>query len=371
MSPSAPQHPDLTRIILAVLVTGLLIVGSFWILRPFLGPLLWATTLVVATWPLMLRVQALLFGRRSLAGAAMTAAFMLLFAIPIAYGVAALVEYLPEVGGHVKDVGALSIPAPPDWVAGIPLVGQRIADEWNALAARGPGVLLQQVAPYLKTLGTWLLAEAGGLGMFVVQLVLTLLLTAVLYAGGETAAAGAIRFARRLGGERGTRAVAIAASSVRAVALGIIVTALAQSVLGGVGLAVAGVPYAVLLSAVMFVLCIAQLGPGFVLVPAVAWMYWKDSGVAATLLLVWSIVVIGMDNVLRPLLIKRGADLPLLLIMSGVIGGLLAFGVIGLFVGPVILAVSWRLLEAWVNDGLPPAAAEETGPAAAKAERIG
>ena len=140
----------------------------------------------------------------------------------------------------------------------------------------------------------------------------------------------------------------LAGQAIRAVALGIIVTALAQSALAGIGLAVAGVPYAAVLTALAFLLCIAQIGPGLVLIPAIAWLYWKDATVAATLLLIWSVGVILLDNFLRPILIRRGADLPLLLIMAGVIGGLFAFGVLGLFVGPVVLAVTYTLLNAWI-----------------------
>ena len=139
-------------------------------------------------------------------------------------------------------------------------------------------------------------------------------------------------------------------------ALGVGVTAVVQTVLGGIGLAVAGVPFASLLSAVMLMLCIAQLGPALVLFPAVAWMYWTGETAWATVLLVWSLVVSTLDNILRPMLIKKGADLPLLLIFAGVIGGLLGFGLIGIFVGPVVLAVTYTLLGAWIEDDLDEAA---------------
>jgi len=134
------------------------------------------------------------------------------------------------------------------------------------------------------------------------------------------------------------------------VALGVVVTAIVQSAAAGIGLAVSGVPYVTVLTAVIFMLCIAQLGPVLVLAPAVGWLYWSGDPVWGTVLLVWTVLVGGLDNVLRPILIKRGADLPLLLIFAGVIGGLVSFGIIGLFVGPVILAVTYRLLESWVAD---------------------
>jgi predicted PurR-regulated permease PerM len=144
--------------------------------------------------------------------------------------------------------------------------------------------------------------------------------------------------------------------AIRAVALGVVVTALVQSVLGGIGLAVTGIPAATLLTVLIFICCVAQLGPLLVLVPAIIWLYWSGDTTWGTVLLVWSCLVATLDNVLRPVLIRMGADLPMLLILSGVIGGLLAFGMIGLFIGPVVLAVSYRLLTAWMNEAPEPTA---------------
>jgi predicted PurR-regulated permease PerM len=183
-----------------------------------------------------------------------------------------------------------------------------------------------------------------------VEFLLTIVVAAVLYSRGETAADSVRQFARRLAGARADGVVQLAAQAVRAVALGVVVTALIQALLGGIGLAICGVPFVGVLIAVMLILGIAQLGPSFVLVPAIIWLYWKGDSTWGTVLVVWSLVVLGMDNFLRPMLIKRGADLPLLLIFTGVIGGLIAFGIIGLFIGPVLLAVGYTLLAAWVGD---------------------
>ena len=133
-------------------------------------------------------------------------------------------------------------------------------------------------------------------------------------------------------------------------ALGVVVTALLQSVLGGIGLALAGVPFAAVLTAVMFMMCIAQLGPGLVLIPAVVWLYWSGHPGWGTFLLVWSIIVISLDNIVRPLLIRKGAHLPLVLLLAGVIGGLIAFGLVGIFLGPVVLAVAYTLLNSWMDE---------------------
>lgn len=341
---------DLTRVVLGVMFLILLIAASLWVLRPFLLALIWATMVVIATWPLMRAVQARLGGRRGLAVAVMTTLFLLVFVAPLWSAVSVIVEHTDEVAAMSKSFSVARIPSPPAWLEGIPIAGPKITEVWRELAASTPEQLGDKLLPYARVAGSWFVVQAGGIGRMLLQLLLTIVIAAVLYASGETAAATVLRFARRLAGERGEYVAVLAGKAIRAVALGVVVTAIVQSTLAGVGLAIAGVPYAGFLTAVAFVLCIAQLGPSLVLFPAVGWLYWRGDFLWATVLLVWSLVVVSLDNFLRPWLIKRGADLPLLLILVGVIGGLLAFGVIGLFVGPVILAVTYTLLSAWMNE---------------------
>jgi predicted PurR-regulated permease PerM len=205
--------------------------------------------------------------------------------------------------------------------------------------------------PYADDIAKWFVSQAGSIGLVFVQFLLTVVLAALMYADGERAASVLRRFGQRLAGVYGDNAVILAGQAIRGVALGVGVTAVVQSVLGGIGLGLAGVPFAGLLTAVMLLLCIAQLGPALVLFPAVGWLFWSGQSGWGIFLLVWSAVVVTMDNFLRPVLIKRGADLPLLLIFAGVIGGLLAFGLIGIFVGPVVLAVAYTLLDAWIKLG--------------------
>jgi len=247
-------------------------------------------------------------------------------------------------------VAELHIPAPPDWVAGVPVVGAKVASEWSALATATPEALVAKVTPYVGPVASWIAAQAGNVGGFAIHLLLALALCGVLYMTGETAARGVRRFARRVHGERGDQLVVLAGASIRAVALGIVVTALVQTTLAALGLWAAGVPYASAIAALILVFCIAQLGPSLPMLGGVAWLFYVDATVAASLLLVWTVVVASLDNVLRPILIRRGAELPLLLIMAGVIGGLLGFGLVGLFVGPVILAVAYTLIGAWVDE---------------------
>jgi len=344
----APSH-DLARTLFLILVIGLLISGTLWIVKPFLPALVWAAMIVVATWPLLKKVQNLLWGRRSLAVLAMTLALVLIVAVPVVFAIGTIVGHLGDFRDGVSALFARPLPQPPEWLAKLPY-GDRIANEWRAQVAIGPAQWLAGLQPYAGKITTWIAARAGGLGMLSLHVMLTIVLASVLYARGEAAAGVIKRFAHRIGGERGDNAVALAAQAIRAVAMGIVVTALVQSALGGIGLAIAGVPYAAVLSSLMFVFCIAQLGPGLVLVPATIWVFYEGHTGWGIFLIAITVAATTLDNILRPWLIRRGADLPLLLILTGVIGGLIAFGIVGLFVGPVLLAVSYTLLTAWIDE---------------------
>ena len=346
---TTPSHPqDLTRIMLALLFIGGLIAASFWILHPFVSALLWATMIVISTWPLMLKVQELLWGKRSLAVAFMTLLLLMMLVVPLTLSIITVVERSAEIVGWTRSLANLSIPTPPSWVGTLPVVGKKIADGWNHLATSTPTELSARITPYAGIAASWVAAKAGGFGMMIAQFLLTVIISAILYSTGEMAAAGVCLFARRLAGQPGEDAAILAAKATRGVALGVGVTALVQSLLGGIGLAVSGVPAATLLTAVMFMLCLAQVGPGLVLIPAVIWLFWQDQTLWGSIMIGWTLFVGTIDNFIRPFLIKKGADLPMILIFAGVLGGLIAFGIIGLFIGPVVLAVTYTLLSAWV-----------------------
>jgi predicted PurR-regulated permease PerM len=270
--------------------------------------------------------------------------------VPLYLAVSTIVESadrISELGNSLRTSG---IPPPPEWVASVPLVGPKLSTAWQREAAGGGAALVEQLAPYARGAASALASRAGSFGASVVQFLLTVVIAALLYASGEAAALALRRFFRRLAGQRGEQIVILAGQAIRSVALGVVVTALVQTALTGIGLAIAGVPHAGLLAAVALVLCIAQVGPALVLIPAVIWLFVSGSTGLGVFLVVWSVGTLTVDNVLRPWLIKRGAHLPLWLIFSGVIGGLIAFGVIGLFIGPVALAVAYTLVGSWVDE---------------------
>jgi predicted PurR-regulated permease PerM len=345
----AERQSDLTRDTLAVVFLFVLIAASTWILLPFLTAVVWATMIVVATWPMLLMLQRWLLGRRWLAVTGMTLLLLAIFLLPFLFAIGTFIENFKEITNWTTSLANFKLPPPPDWLGKIPLVGARAASQWQQFAELSREELATRLSPYLGGVVRWVAEQVGGLGMLLGQIVLTVLISAVLYGTGESAAAMALRFGSRLAGEQGEQAIRLAGQAIYGVALGVVLTAFVHAVLAGIGLAVVGVPFAVMLTAVMFISAIVQVGVVPIMLCAVAWLYWTGDTTWGTVLIVWTLLIAPVDNILRPILIKKGADLPLLLIIVGVLGGMLAFGIIGLFVGPVILAVAYTLFTAWIN----------------------
>jgi len=345
------QPIEIARSTLAVLCIVLLIATCLWILQPFLFALGWAVMIVIATWPFMLSVQKGCWNKRWVAVVVMSLALILLLVLPLSFAVLTIVDKGGDLIVLLKSLKTVRIAAPPDWFEKVPFISHTLIERWQQLSMISPQELSDKLAPHVNTTLKWFVGQVGHIGMLVVQCLLMIILSAVLYAQGEKAADLVCSFGRRLAGDRGQAAAILSAAAIRSVAIGIVGTAIIQSALGGIGLLVVGVPAVALLIAVMMMLCIAQIGPGLVLFPSVIWLYWSGRNTWATVLLVWSVFVALSDNFLRPFLIRKGADLPLILIIAGVIGGLFAFGVIGLFIGPVVLAVTYTLLLAWIKGG--------------------
>lgn len=347
------MKPDLARTIVSAFFIVGLIALSLWVLRPFLPALVWAVMIVVATWPLMKSLERTFGGRRTPAVVVMTLGMLFLVVVPFWLAVNTIGEHSGQIVSFAQRITQEGLPSAPDALRAVPLVGQKIHDFWNHLVSGGVSHLLSYLSPHAAQGSKWLLSQVGSIGGVLVEFLLMLVIASILYATGEGAARTMRRFGFRLSGQRGENSVILAGQAIRSVALGVGLTAIVQTLIGGVGMAMAGVPFAPLLAALMLMFCIAQIGPLPILAPAVIWMYWQGEQVVwATFLLVITLVVVTLDNLLRPLLIKRGADLPLLLILAGVIGGLLSFGLIGIFVGPVALAVTYTLFGAWLDDPL-------------------
>lgn len=346
---SQTSSRDIIQTTLGLLVLGCLAISSYLVLKPFLAALVWAGMIVVATWPLMLKLQALLFGKRWLAVTIVTIGLLFLLIIPLWLAISSIVTNSSDISEFAESLRSSGIPEPPAKLKDVPLIGQRLTAKWQEFSNTDRGELGAKISPYIGRALGWLISSIGDLSLLFLHFILTVIISAILFVSGESVSAGLKQFANRLAGERGEGIVVLSGQAIRAVALGIVVTSLLQAAMAALGFLVTSTPYPLLLTVILFLLCVIQIGAWAVLLPVVGWLFYSGSSGMASAMLVWSILILVMDNVLRPLLIKKGADLPLLLIFAGVIGGLLAFGILGLFIGPVALAVTYTLLKAWIN----------------------
>ena len=344
-------YNDIARTTLVILSIGILIVAVFWIVKPFLLAMVWASMYVVATWPLLIRLERILWGKRGLAAAVMTIILALVFVVPMVAALSIIEANMDRIVAWLTFMNSFSLPPPPHWVEALPIIGSKLSAIWHEASVAGAAELSVEVVPNAEKIATWFIGRAGTLGKTTFDFLLTVIIAGVLYSTGDGIAKGVLRFARRLAGDRGEVVTILAARTVRGVALGVVVTALVQSTAGGIGLAFAGVPAVSLLSAVMFILCLVQLGPALIMFPAAIWLFWSGHTTGGAVLFVWAILVSTIDNFLRPMLIRKSVDIPTLLIFPGVIGGLMALGIIGVFIGPVILAITYSLISDWVQEG--------------------
>jgi predicted PurR-regulated permease PerM len=327
----------------AVVVLGLL---CLLILRPFISAALWAVILCFTTWPLFLRLEALLGGRRALSALIATLLLAAIIVVPVVILGATLADNVSSLIKAGQKLILQGPPSPPDWVANIPLIGSHVGDYWNYLN-ESSSVRLQELARLLPAAKTIILRGGSAIAAGIFQIALSLMIAFFLYRDGHAAANQLHAALHRLAGERGDRLLDLAGATIRAVVYGVLGTALLQGVVAAIGFAIAGVPGSVSLGFVTFVMSFLPGGPLIVAAPAAFWLYRQGSMVWATFIMAWGLMVIMLENVVKPLLISRGGSTPMILVMLGVLGGALAFGVIGMFLGPTLVALGYSLFEQW------------------------
>ncbi|MCJ7958998.1 MULTISPECIES: AI-2E family transporter [unclassified Pseudomonas] len=321
--------------------------ASFWVMAPFWSALFWGAVLAFASWPLMRLLTRWLGGRESLAAGILTLGWMLLVAVPLVWLGFNLADHVRDAVGLIKDIQVDGLPAAPTWLGSIPLVGERLVATWDSIDQQG-AALMVSIKPYLGQVGNWLLARSAQIGGGILELTLSLVFVFFFYRDGPRLATFVHRLLERLIGDRAGYYIELVAGTVQRVVNGVIGTAAAQALLALIGFLIAGVPGALVLGIVTFLLSLIPMGPPLVWIPATAWLAWKGDYTYAVFLGVWGTFIIsGVDNVLKPYLISRGGNLPLVIVLLGVFGGLIAFGFIGLFIGPTLLAVAYSLLTDW------------------------
>ena len=338
------------QVVEAALRVGVLVLIGAWtlqIVRPFAEIVIWAVILAVAIHPLYAGLARRLGGRTKLSAALVTAVALAILLVPSAEMLGVTVGEARAVAEQAE-AGALRVPAPPAGVREWPLVGERTYSFWFG-ASRNLDATLETLEPEIRAVGRWGLSSLAGLTGAVVQFAVSIFIAGVLLVSGEGAGAFAVRFATRLAGAQGERFVHLAVATIRSVARGLLGIAVIQAALAALGLAAIGVPAAMLWALLVLILAIMQLPPLLVLGPIMVWAFATQGTVAAVVFLVYGLLVGVSDSFLKPLLLGRGLEVPTLVIVLGAVGGVVTAGLIGLFVAPIVLAVAYQLLMAWIE----------------------
>lgn len=338
---------------LALFLVVALIVAALAVLEPFALILLWAIFLSITFWPVQVWLTHHLGGRHRLAAALVVLLLALVLVAPLTIAALAAVPSVKSVSELLADPSRWQIPPPPTWLSGIPIVGDQIGSIWTSAQKNTAGTL-ETYREGLAGSAGWALARVVGIGRTLVKLFLAVAITWPMLAGGSKGAALLHRFAERVGGDRAVGLLQQAGRTIRAVSLGVIGTSLLAAALQTAGLYVAGVPYAALLGVVSFVLATMQIGTTPVWLGALLWLVHEGHTGWAAFTAIWGLALNALvGNLLGPWLISRGTGLPLTVIFLGVLGGLLSWGFVGVFLGPTLLGVGWTLLRAWLGSEPP------------------
>ena len=328
----------------------LLVLWCFNIVRPFVLPVLWGAIIAVALYPLFVKFSAVLGDRKKTAATLMTLLALALLITPTVMLSESAIGNAQSLADQLRE-GTLNVPPPSEKVLGWPLIGERLYSAWD-LAATNLGEAISRHKEQLTGIGKHLLSAAAGAGATVLQFIISIIIAGVLlvYANSSSQAVEAVAV-RLMGATGGKEFTGMAGATIRSVAQGVLGIALIQAVLAGIGLIVMGVPYAGFWSLLVLLLAIIQLPTIIILGPIIVYVFSVAATVPAVIFMVWSLVVGMSDSILKPLLLGRGLDIPMRVILLGAIGGMILSGIIGLFVGAVVLALGYRLFMVWLGEG--------------------
>jgi len=345
-------------------LAALLVIGCLLILKPFVPLLLWAIIIAIASCPTFLKLERALKGKRGLAATVWTLLLLAVLILPLVLLAKSVAQGIQPIVVGMRD-GTLVLPPPPESVASWPLIGGPLFRAWAA-ASSNLSATLMKFAPQIKTALPGILAASAGFVGTMVQLLISIVLSGVLLANAQAAYQVTRSLANRLFGEQGPEFQSLVGSTIRSVTNGVLGVALIQTVFAAAGFFVFGLPAAGVWSVVFLAAAILQVGM-LALIPAVIYAFAIASGTKAVIFLVWCIIVGLMDNVLKPLLLGRGAAVPIAVVFLGVIGGFMAMSLIGLFLGAIVLSVGYKLFIAWVESGNAEAAKSSATPSATAA----
>jgi predicted PurR-regulated permease PerM len=346
---SLPDKTYLNRAVEVSIHIGLFVAlaaGCLVILSPFISVIVWGLIIAIAGYPSYCKLQKLVRGRGGVASVLFTVLLLAVLIVPIALLAQTFVDGFQTLGVRLHHE-TLTIPPPPPSIATWPIVGKRLSDLWR-LASDNLSAAIQSFAPQLKTAANGLLAAAAGVGLGVLQFFVSIIIAGFLLANSEQCARVSRSVAIRFFGNKGEEFEALAGATVRSVTNGILGVAVIQSLLAGLGFLVVGIPGAGLCTLIFLIAAVLQAG-SLALVPAVIYVFATAPTAKAIVFLIWCVFVALIDNVLKPLLLGRGVPVPIVVIFLSAIGGFMAIGIIGLFIGPIVLSVGYKLLLAWLD----------------------
>jgi predicted PurR-regulated permease PerM len=330
---------------------SLLALLVFWCLEivgPFINPILGGVVIAIAVQTPYAKLTRALGGRPRLAAVALVAIALLILIIPTLTLGASLVESTADLSGDLMHE-QIKVPPPPEGVAALPLIGEQLHALWLG-ASENLETALIKLAPYLKDFGLWLVSSVGNLGLGLAMFVVAIAIAGALLPNGEAASSLVHKFALVVAGERGPALANLAASSVQSVTRGVLGVAMIQSLLSGVGMLVVGVPGAGLWTLLILILAVMQLPPMLILIPVIVYVFSTSPTWVAIVFTIWAALIGLSDNVLKPLLMGRGSSVPMLVLFMGSLGGFMSSGILGLFVGAVVLSLGYTVFLAWIDD---------------------
>jgi len=352
--------------LLGIALLLFLVIGCFLVLRPFVSALLLALILSYSTWPIYAWCERILKGRKGLAATMMTLLVAGVLLLPLIILGSTLAEQVAQASGWIRSLFSDGLPGPPPWIAEIPVIGKQVYQYWLGLSQNtsallselGGAKLLSGLGQYLLPALEWLLSGAAILGQGTLQLALCLFIAFFFYRDGLDGANRLHSVARRLWGDHGLHLLDVVGATIKSVVYGTLGTAIAQSILTALGIWLAGVPGALLLGFLTFFMSMTPVGAPLVWFPAAIWLFFYANATGwAVFLVLWGLLVVGgSDNIIRPYFISRGSDLPFVLVFLGVFGGAIAFGFLGIFLGPTLLATGYEIVRDWARVDAPPIA---------------
>ncbi|MBM9514392.1 AI-2E family transporter [Desulfogranum marinum] len=334
--------------VIKICILGTMVLWTLLIIKPFLMPVLWGIIIAVAMEPFIAGVAAMMGGRRKAAAVLFALVVIAALIIPSVKLVASSVDTVQSIATAMEE-NTLKVPPPPASVSEWPLIGPSLSKTWTQ-ASINLETVLKQYGPQLKTGALTLLGSVGGGVKGVFMFIISVAIAAAFLATAEKSSAAIEKIITRFAGDRGEEITSLATATIRGVMQGVVGVAVIQSVLSVIGMVIVGVPAAGLWAALVLVMAVIQLPPILVLGPVAAWVFTATTTVPAVFFLIWAIVVSASDGILKPLLMGRGVDIPMLVILLGALGGMMLSGIIGLFVGAVVVAISYTLFTAWVDE---------------------